>query len=324
VSPRPNDPWRLPTLERFGGQLRDLEHAGATGSRAPRSPISPRAVLLSGGGIAAAVVAVLVVLTAGRTAQARSVLDGARAAAERAGTLRFQSVLTVTVNGRHRDGITEQGAIDFASGDYTTTVRFGNAGQVLERRSVSGVLYAAGRRLQPGAHPPRVHWVGARLQRGSHGTFASEGDAFTDPPFVFRALARIRAPVSRIGRENVNGVATTRYHLLTNLEVFLRPSAGHIENALAYRRVQAALDVWIDAQGRPVRVLETFSGPSASGRTAVTTVVRFSGYGRPVSVRAPASAAVTSTKLTTPPDPLTAGPGSLLARRLFFQPPAIP
>jgi hypothetical protein len=269
------------------------------------------------------VVAIVLILTTGRTAQARSVVNDAPAAAERSGTVRFQSVLTVTVDGHPRDGITEQGAIDFTSNDYATTVRFGNASQVLERRGTGGVLYAAERGLRLGAHSPRIHWVGARLQSGRLGTFASEGDAFTDPPSVFRALAGIRAPVRPVGHENVNGVPTTRYHLLTNLEAFLRPSAGHIQNALAYRRVQAALDVWIDARGRPVRVRETFTGPSVSGLTTMTTVVRFTGYGRPVSVRAPIGAIVKSAQGPLP-NPLAAGPGSLLARRLFFQPTTVP
>jgi hypothetical protein len=250
-------------------------------------------------------------------------VNEAPAAAERSGTVRFQSVLTVTVDGRPRDGITEHGAIDFMSNDYITTVRFGNASQVLDRRSTGGVLYAAERRLKPGTRPPRLHWVGARLRRGTPGTFASEGDAFTDPASVFRALAGIRAPVRRIGHENLNGVPTTRYHLLTNLALFLQPSAGHIQNELAYRRVQAVLDVWIDARGRPVRVRETFTGPTVSGRTTITTIVRFTDYGRPVSVRAPSSAVVKSA-LGGLPNPLGAGPGSLLARRLFFEPTTVP
>jgi hypothetical protein len=115
-------------------------------------------------------------------------------------------------------------------------------------------------------------------------------------------------------------VPTTRYHLLTNLASFLRPSAGHIQNPLVHRRVQATLDVWIDARGRPLRVEETFSGRSSSGHTTMTTVLRFEGYGRAVVVQAPANSVLTSNKAAAPPNPLAAGPGSLLAHRLFFQP----
>jgi hypothetical protein len=320
VSPHPHDPWRLPTLGRFGAQLRALENGAPTPSRFPRSRVSRRAILLSGGVTAAALICVLLILATGRSAQARSVVNEAPAAAERSGTVRFQSVLTVTVDGHRRAGITERGAIDFASGAYATTVRFGNGGQILERRSAGGVLYAAEHRLDSGHPPRRIDWVATPLP---HGAFPSESDAFTDPPSVFRALSGIRAPVRRIGHESLNGVSATRYHLLSDLAAFLGPSAGHIQNPLAYRRVRASLDVWIDARGRPLAVDETFTGPSASGPTSMTTVVRFTGYERPVSVLAPAHAIVRSTNAGQP-NPLSPGPGSLLARRLFFRPAAVP
>jgi hypothetical protein len=319
VSARAPDPWRLPTIERFGAQLRDLENGARTPSTIPRARVSRLAILLSGGGIAA-LISILLILTVGRTAQARNAVNQAPRAAERSGTVRFVSVLTITIEGRRRAGITEQGAIDFATGAYTTTVRFGSAGEVLERRSVGGVLYAAGLRRHPSPRPGGVQWVATPLQRGARGSFPSEGDAFTDPPSVFRALSGIRAPVRRVSRESLNGVPSTRYHLLTNLASFLRPSAGHVQNPLVYRRVQAALDVWIDARGRPLQVEETFSGPSSSGHTTMTTVVRFAGYGRTVAVQAPTNSVLTSKNSTAPPNPLAAGPGSLLAHRLFFQP----
>jgi hypothetical protein len=316
VTPRPYDPWRLPTIRRFGVQLRELE----TGPRTPAIPwsgVSRRVILLSGAGIAAALTCILLILTSGRTAQARSVVNAAPAAAERSGTVRFRSVLTITVDGHPRAGITEQGAIDFASGAYSTTVRFGNVGQVLERRGVGGVFYAAERRPRAGPRPEHVRWIATPLQRGA---LSSESDAFTDPTSVFRALTAVRAPVRQVARQSLSGTPTTRYHLRTSLASFLEPSAGHIQNPLVYRRVQASLDVWIDMQGRPLRVDESFAGPSASGPTTMTTVVRFTGYGRPVSVPAPARSLVGPASATAPENPLVTAPGSLLARRLFFLP----
>jgi hypothetical protein len=321
VSPDRHDPWRLPTIERFGAELRDLEDGAGAPSTIPRARVPRFAILLYGGGIAAALIGILLILTIGRTAQARNVVNEAPGAAERSGTLRFESVLTITIDGRPRDGIIEQGAIDFASGAYTTTVRFGSADQVLERRNVGGVLYAAERSLRQGARSGRVHWVATPLRRSARASFPSEGDAFTDPHSVFRALSGIRAPVRRIGRESVNGAPATRYHLLTDLASFLRHSAGHIQNPLAYRHVKAALDVWIDARGRPLRVEEIFTGPSSAGRTTMTTVVRFTDYEHAVSVLAPARSVVRSRRAIAPPNPLSAGPGSPLARRLFFRAP---
>jgi hypothetical protein len=300
--------------------LRELENASRTGSPSPGPGLSRRAVLASSAGTAAALVAIVLILTTGRTAQARSVVNEAPAAAERSGSVRFQSVLTTAVGGHRGTGITEQGAIDFTTGAFVTTLRFGNASDFVERRSVGRVLYTAQRRLRPGSGPARIHWAATPLQRGTRGVLAWESDAFTDPPSVFRALAGIRAPVKQVGHENIDGVPSTRYHLRSNLAFFLGPSAGYVQNPLAYRRVRADLDVWIDARGRPLRVLETFTGPSSSGRTVMTTVVRFTGYGRPVSVMAPASADIRSSKGSAPPNPLAADPGASLARRLFFQP----
>jgi len=320
MSPSSPDPWRLPTVERFGAQLRDLENASRTGSPNPGPGLPRRAVLASSAGVAAALVAIVLILTTGRTAQARSVVNEAPVAAERAGSVRFQSVLTTSVNGHRGAGITEQGAIDFTTGAFVTTLRFGNANDVVERRSVGGVLYTAQRRVHPRPRPARIHWAATPVQRGTRGALASESDAFTDPPSVFRALAGIRAPVKQVGHENIDGVPSAHYHLRTNLASFLGPSAGYVQNPLAYRRVRADLDVWIDARGRPLRVIETFTGPSSSGRAVMTTVVRFTGYGRPVSVMAPASGDIKSSKGTAPPNPLAAGPGAGLARQLFFQP----
>jgi hypothetical protein len=317
VSGPPHDPWRLPTIRRLGTQLRELERGG----RAPAIPRSRgirRAVLLSGGAIAAALISVIVILATGRSAQARNVVNEAPGVAERSGTLRFDSVLTITVNGHPRAGITERGAIDFTSGAFKTSVRFGNAGQLLERRSSGDVLYTANRGVDHGTGPGRVRWVATPLRRGTVGALAAEADAFTDPPSVFRALSGIRAPVKRGRRESVDGVPATRYHLLTNLDSFLSPSEGHIQSPAVYRRVQASLDVWIDGRGRPLRVDETFTGPNAAGPTRMTTVVRFTAYGRPVSVQAPRGLVLRSPNGTAPPNPLAAGPGSLLARRLFF------
>jgi hypothetical protein len=107
------------------------------------------------------------------------------------------------------------------------------------------------------------------------------------------------------------------YRLQTNLASFLAPSTGHVQNPLAYRRVAASLDVWLDARGRPRQVVETFTGPSSAGRATMTTAVRFTDYERPVSVEVPPSSVVRPTGGTVPPNPLAAGPAALLVRLLF-------
>jgi hypothetical protein len=322
VTPDARDPWRLPSVPKYGAQLRDLENANPLTHPVQRPGFSWRPVLVSGGAIAAALCVVLV-LSTGHSAQAQSAVNAAPAAAERSGSVRFQSALTITVNGDPRPGISEQGAIDFANSAYTTTVSLDNTGQALERRSVNGVVYSANRRR--GRHAQRrTVWTATHLAGGTRGAFASESDAFTDPPSVFRTLAGIRAPVRRLGHANVDGVPTTHYQLLTNLAAFLRPSSGYVQNPFAYRGVKATLDVWLDAKGRPQMVKETFTGPSSVGPATLSTVVSFSDYERPVSVQAPPSSVVSFTTGTTAPNPLAAGPAPLLPRLLFSAPAPAP
>jgi hypothetical protein len=319
MSPLPPDPWRLPTIAWLGAQLRELER-DTSPVAGLRSPISRGVMLVYGAVIGAALIAVVVVFAFNHSAQARSVLSEAPAAAEGSGTVRFQSVLTVQTAGHRGPRITEQGAIDFRSGAYASTVRLAGAGRVLERRSVAGVLYAADRSARGAARAAQVRWVARPLREGARRAFASEGDAFTDPFSVFDALSGIRGPVRRAGHQTLNGVPTTRYELLTNLEAFLRSSQGHIENPLAYRGVRASLEGFLDAQGRPLLVQESFAGPSAMGQVTVTTAVRFFAYGRSVSVSPPGDFR-TVHGTSSSPKPLDQGLGSLLARRLFFQPP---
>jgi hypothetical protein len=263
----------------------------------------------------------LIVFTSSHPAQARTVVNEAPSAAERSGTVQFRSVLTITINGRARDGIVEQGAINFASGAYTTAVRFGHGGELLERRSTGDVLYTAERRV--GGHGGRgpARWVATPLERGGD-TLLAQTNAFTDPRSVFRALSGMRAPVRQGGRVSIDGALATRYHVATNLQSFLRPVAGRVENAGSYRRVRASLDVWVDDRGRPLLVAATFTGRSLAGQTTMSTVVRFTGYGRPVPVTVPERFVRSAARGVVPPNPLGAGPGAVLARRLFYEPAA--
>lgn len=312
------DPWNLPAIGRFGAQLRDLQSESPHETALEGSRLSRRALLITSGGVAAPVICVILLL-AGRTAQARNAVNEAPAAAERSRSVQFRSVLAITVDGHPRPGIIEHGAIDFANGTYTTTIRLGSTSQLLERRSVNGVLYSAQRQVAS-RRATRTRWDATPLNSDGRGLLASESDAFTDPPSVFRALAHISSPVRRLGHQTLEGVPTIHYHLLTNLAAFLSLTAGHIQNPVVYRLVQATLDVWLDARGRPRRVQENFSGPSSAGRTVMRTTVRFTNYERPVSMQPPARSLVRVTKGATSPNPLAAGPGPLLARLLFFAP----
>jgi hypothetical protein len=306
----PRNPWNLPSVQSFGEQVRRLQANGYQRSEPKRPSLR---VVFASGAVAALLVATVLILAPGRPAQANSIVNEAPAAAQRAGSLRFRSTLTMRAHGHPRPGISEEGAIDFLTAEYTTTTRFATSDQRLERRRIDGVLYAS--RGPVGSAPGKqTLWGSAPVRKGTPGGFASESDAFTDPPSVFRSLAHITAPVRRIGPANLKGVPTTLYELSTSLATFLASDGGHVQDPAMYREVHATLKVWIDREGRPRQVDETF----AAGGSYLSTLVQFGGYGQAVLVQAPPSSLVRPTRGAIRPNPLGAGPGPLLAPLLFF------
>jgi hypothetical protein len=315
---RAHNPWDLPTLRTIGAPYLKVQEEQRQQRARARQRVRRRAILASGG-LLVAVAAIVLVLNPGRSARANSIVNEAPRAAERAGSLQFESVLTIREAGNPRPGVTEGGAIDFLTGDYSTKTRFQNTQQLIERRSVNGLVYGSRGPVAQGSSEP-THWDSAPVAKGAPGGFAYETDAFTDPLSFFRALAHVTAPVRRIGPRQIHGVATTLYRLSTNLGAFLAPNAGHIQDPAMYRRVLARLEVWIDHEGRPRQVVETFG----AGSTLMQTVVGFHGYSLPVSVQAPPKALVHPTRGTVKRNPLGGGPTPLFVRLLFFQPGATP
>jgi len=310
--PKPN-PWDLPTLHAIGAPYTEAQDERARRGVRSRQRLWRRAAL-AGAGLSAALLAGVLALFSGGPALAHNILGEAPAAAERAGSLAFRSTLTIRVDGQRRPGLAEEGAIDFVTGTYATSTRFDNTDSQIDRRSVNGVLYSSHGRAAASATATR--WYSAPIAKGAPGGFDYESDAFMDPPSLFRTLAHISSPVRRVGEQTIEGSRCTVYRLSTNLAAFLRPSAGHFQNPGMYRRVRARLEVWVDRQGRPRQVLETFS----AGATVMRTAVTFSGYGQPVTVNAPPNSQVRSTHGSRWRNPLSAGPGPLLAPLLFFQP----
>jgi hypothetical protein len=313
---RAHNPWDLPTLRTICAPYLQVQEEQRQRRVRARQWARRRAILASGG-LAAAVVAIVLVLNPGRSARANSIVNEAPRAAEQAGSLQFDSTLTIREAGHRRPGVTEEGAIDFLTGDYSTKTRFQST-QLIERRSVNGLVYASRGPVAQGSSEP-THWDSSPVEKGAPGGFAYETDAFTDPLSFFRALAHIAAPVRRIGPRTVHGVATTLYRLPTNLGAFLAPNTGRIQDPGMYRRVDARLEVWLDREGRPRQVVETFS----AGNTLMQTVVSFHGYSLPVTVQAPAKALVHPTRGAVKRNPLGGGPTPLFVRLLFFQPGAL-
>ena len=243
-------------------------------------------------------------------AGALSVINQAPRAAARSTSVGFDSAISVTRGGHELLGFSQRGQIDFARGEYRTSLSSAQVNATFEWRTVGGVVYIATRQ-QSGRGSRTRRWLAVRITAAQRAKLASapESDALTDPLAVLRLLANTRAPVLRVGATRLGGVAATRYRLSTNLAAMLRASSSGGGHA-AYARVGAVLDVWLDRQGRPLRVEETLRGP---GAIALHTAIGFSGYGEPVRIQAPAGVAPEPT-LADVPKLLTGTPSRAFER----------
>jgi hypothetical protein len=313
------DPWRSPSLQNLRGEFARLERAAGTPQAQPTSRrVRRRRALVAPGGLAALALALVILLQSGGPAGALSIINRAPEAARRSKSVRFRSSTTVSIDGNTIQRLSQTGEIGFATGSYRTALRVGSTGQILERRSTGGILYVS----QLSKLAFAAGWVAVRLSRVQRAALASgpESDAFTDPVALLRTLAHTSSPVQRVGRETVDGAWTTRYRAISDLAAVLSASAGARATPSAYRSVFAMLDVWLDRNGRPRRVIESFTG-HATGRTAsLRTETEFSGYGVPVEVRAPAGVRPSPALRGSLPNPLAAAPSRLFERIFFARP----
>jgi hypothetical protein len=291
--------WGLPALGELGSELHELEQARGGGHARSGAPLKRFAGLIGAPVVTAIAILVVLTLESG-PAGALSVINQAPSAAARSTSVGFASAISETTGGHKLLGFSQHGQIDFARGEYRTSLSTAQANATLEWRTVGGVVYFAANQQRP-RDSRGGHWVAVRLSPGQRANLASapESDALTDPLAVLRLLANTRAPVLRVEATALDGVAVTRYRLSTNLAAMLRASSSGGGHA-AYARVGAILDVWLDRQGRPRRVEETLRG---RGGIELHTAIAFSGYGEPVRIEAPAGVT---------PEPTLAGVPRLL------------
>lgn len=315
-----DEPWRLPALKRLASEFGELERVRGGRPARSRPPRRRLAGLVAPPAVVAAALAVLFALQSG-PAGALSIINQAPAAAARSTYVRFSSGISLTRNGRELIGFSQTGQIDFAHGDYRTSLSIAQADATIEWLTVGGVLYLSTRH-QPQRGSSRIQRLAFRLTPAQRRKLASapESDAITDPLAVLRLLANTRAPVKRVGSATLDGVPTTRYRLATDLAAILRASSSGGRGHAAYRRVDAVLDVWLDKQGRPRRVKETLTGPASEGAIELRTTIRFSGYGSPVGIQAPAGVTPEPTLAGGLPKLLTGTPSHAFERLLGASP----
>lgn len=313
MSPKDDD-WRLPALKEFGEQLQRAESAAhARESVLAHGPSrwrrrSVRAVALLG--TVALLAAALDVVT---PAGASSPINHAPAAAAQSKSVRFSSALQVTINGHALARLTEVGAVDFATGDYTTTLDLKGGSKRIERQRLGDTLYVQQHR--GGGQDGRAYAIHLAKLGLAPSTWP-RGYTLIDPQVVFRVLAGARSPVAVVGHGNLDGTQTTHYRLSTNLSAFLAAEGGAPDVRGSYESTGATLDVWLDGHGRPRRVSVSFTGSSRFGDATLTAAINFSRYGAPVLVRAPPTVGPSVSEAGIPPS-LSADPIRLL-ERLFF------
>ena len=285
MSDDPRDPWRLPSVERFGEQLRELERSEHRSPR--RVPPGRFAAVASIAALAAALIVVALLDSSG-PADASSPVNRAPSIAVASKSVMFHSRTTVVLGGRLFGRFSQDGMLDFATGQYRTLLDVPSAGVSLERRRVDGVLYSRESHGLAGS-ATTMQWSAARLPGPVHAALvsAANGTTVTDPVGLLRILEKTRSLVRRLGRGTFAGVPSVRYAFSSDLASVVEAASGSRAPS-SYRHVGAEVVVALDGKGRPLSISEIFSSRTKSGLCTLSSTVRFSGYGRDVHIVAPA------------------------------------
>lgn len=297
----PRDSWRLPSVERFGEQLRDLERS----TQGPQESRPRRLAVLASVCAVVLTLVVVALLDTSHPADASSPVKRAPARAVASRSVSFHSVTTVLLGGRLFGGFSQVGVLDFATGEYQTVLSVPSAQVSLETRRVHNVVYS---RESHGSSPPGGQgWRAARVGPATHGALASAlgSTSITDPVGVLRILKNTRGSVRFLGRTVRAGVPVDHYVVSSNLASVLQAASG-APAPRSYGHIRVAIAVFLDAAGRPIVVTETFSGPTSRGRYTLTSTVTFSAYGTAVQIARPSEARlIASRHALTPPPPVT-------------------
>ena len=319
MSPKREDRWRMPELERLGDRFRAAEAAERVaeephwwqrkGSRWRRGLVGLLAILAGAAGVLELVA----------PAGASSPVNRAPAAAERSGSVRFNAMQVITVGGRPLTNVRETGELNFVSRDFATTLVVGEGREQLERRRVADTLYF--RRVTPHTRQTRtVKWTAVRVASSDLRAFSPPGGyTLIDPQVAFRVMTGARSPVAVIGTEEIGGIRSTHYQVATSLNAFVAAEQAQHHTTSSRNDVSTLLNVWLDGRGRPLRVQSTFSSELHGRPATMTTAVNFADYGAAALVRAPAEAAILTSTLRASQATL-ADPTQALERLLFGTP----
>lgn len=209
------------------------------------------------------------------------------------------------------------GAVDFAHGRSVFHLKLASLG-TLETRLVGGKVYEKLPTTLADRLPGRKPWLvidPSTLPNGKLGSLGSVlgSDSSTTPGQGLAWLRGVSGTVHTVGTSTVHGAPATEYRLTASLSKAAAklPAA----QAKAVRRAVTSIGVdtvpvrvWIDKQGRVVRMSETIAPTTGAAAGHTTTVVAdYSDFGVPVQVSAPPAGQTTDLSRLLANVPATAG-----------------
>lgn len=208
-------------------------------------------------------------------------------------------------SGARSGSFTADGAFDFPARAGTMTIDMSSLGLPgasgrIEMRMVDGVAYMDMSSLAGAAGSDLAqvlggkHWFKLDIS-GLAGPSSGSGLGnlgMSDPSSMLDALRGVSNDVKQVGTDTARGVETTHYAMTLDMAKALertpgqfRAQAGSALKTLGTGSIPA--DLWIDAQGRPRKLVVQLDSVRAPDVSAVAMTMELYDYGTAVAVQAP-------------------------------------
>ena len=199
-------------------------------------------------------------------------------AIQKAGTARIG--LLTEAAGQRSSGA---GQVDFRGGRPKSSV----TQQLPDGTEVEAVLVDGLFFLKSPQFGPKWVKVDPQAKSGLGALIGSMG-ATSDPSRIVKAMSSASEVTAR-GTEEVDGVQTTKYHVVLPRKVFVS-ALGTDPRLAALLPEEIAYDMWVDAEDR---VRKQVSAVQVAGKSTSTTLT-YRAFGEPVSIAAPPAAQTTT------------------------------
>ena len=253
-------------------------------------------LLLAAMVVAMVATAAALVATGSTKKSAVLVLAEAEGRTTGSGSARVSADVTVTLGGRTAELLHVVGASDFAKKAGSMTASIGPIRE--EAVIVGGVGYLSVPAI--GVLPHGAHWVAFTPADLKVDATARSSVSSNDPSSGLRFLGAVNGSPNVVGKDTIDGVATTHYAFTLDLKAFYARLARSADalNApslgASFQQLSAVVDLtaipgeaWLDPNGR-VRKFDFTMTVTKQGDTAkIVGSYVFSHFGEPVVVTAP-------------------------------------